>query len=116
MHLLPSNIVGKWKDKVRLGEQGFFERRWTHVEEVVVFNREITFRFNPNTQIPGPFDVKVEYREQNTHPPKIWQDKIERLNGALRVRPPNAIWGEIRLYLDDALAFSDIVLLEDIPF
>ena len=116
LHLLPLKVTEKWKDIIRLGEQGFFERRWTHVEEVVVFNREITFRFNPNTQTPGPFDVKVEYSEQGISSPKIWQKTIERLNGSLRIRPPNATWGEIRLYLDNALAFSDNVFFEDIPF
>jgi hypothetical protein len=60
--------------------------------------------------------VRVEYREQNTHQTKTIQWKIERLSGTLRVRLNNAVWGEFKLYLDDALAFNDVILFKDIPF
>lgn len=115
LHLLPSKIATTWNDKIRLGEQGFFERKWTHVEEAVVVDQGVTFRFNPNTQTPGPFEVTIEYKEKDSSPTKI-QRKIDRLNDALRIRLPKATWGEIRLYLDDALAFSDSVFFEDLPF
>ena len=59
LHLLPYNLQEVWEEKIRLGEQGFFERKWTHVEEVVVVDQVVTFRFNPNTLTPGPFNVRV---------------------------------------------------------
>jgi hypothetical protein len=116
LHLLPDDIAQNFKDKVRLGMQGFFERKWTHVEEVVVVNHEITFRLNPNSQIPGPFNVKIEYCEQGKRTPQIWEKKFDKIGPSLSTRLPNATWGEIKLFLDDALAFSDIIFLEDIPF
>jgi hypothetical protein len=116
LHLLPWSSSMKWGDKVRLGEQGFFERRWTHVEEVVVINPDITFRFNPNTKQPGPFEVKIEYCEQNNQPPVTFSKTIAKLNQAYIVRFPNAKWGEIKLFLDDALAFSDMIFFEELPF
>ncbi len=116
LHLLDWSVHEKWESKVKLGEQGFFERKWSYVEEVVVVDQDVIFRFNPNTQTPGPFNVKVEYREHNTQPSITWKQTFEQLSGTLRVRPPNAAWGEIRLYLDDALAFSDTITFEEIPF
>ena len=116
LHLLPNEIAQHWEGKIRLGEQGFFERKWTYVEEAVVVDQGVNFRFNPSTQTPGPFNVKVEYYEQNNKPPKTWLKTFERLNDTLRVKPPNASWGEIRLYLDDALAFCGNVFFEDVPF
>jgi hypothetical protein len=116
LHLIPQKPTKDLESKIRLGEQGFFDRKWTYVEEVVVVDQDVTFRFNPSTITPGPFNVRVEYREQNTHQTKTIQWKIERLSGTLRVRLNNAVWGEFKLYLDDALAFNDVILFKDIPF
>jgi Arc/MetJ-type ribon-helix-helix transcriptional regulator len=33
MHLLPHEVALKWDTKIRLGEWGFFERRWTYGEK-----------------------------------------------------------------------------------
>lgn len=85
------------------------------MEEAVVFDQGVTFRFNPNTQTPGPFEVTIEYKEKDSSPIRIRRN-FDRLNDALRIHLPKATWGEIRLYLDDALAYSDIVFFEDIPF
>lgn len=116
LHLLPSNIAQKWEGKIRLGEQGFFERKWTYVEEAVAIDQNVTFRFNPSTLTPGPFDIRLEYREQCTESSTIWSRTIERLPHTLPFRFRNATWGEIWLYLDEALAFNDIISFEDIPF
>lgn len=116
LHLLPKNKSNKIKRKVRLGEQGFFERRWTHVEEVVAINHEIIFRLNPSTQIPGPFDIRVEYVEHGKESPWIFQKRIEELGNNIKVKLNESSWGEIKFFLDDSLAFCDEIFLEDIPF
>jgi hypothetical protein len=116
MHLLPHEVALKWDAKIRLGEWGFYERRWTYVEEVVVVDQTVMFRFNPSTLTPGPFDTKMEYREHSEGLPIVWHKPFERLPDVLSLRLGSATWGEIRLYLDDALAFSDIIFFEEIPF
>ena len=116
LHLLPHKIASRWQERIRLGEQGFFERKWTYVEEVVVVEWDVTFRFNPSTLTPGPFDVRMEYREHNTRSPIVWHKSFERLPDVLPLRFRSATWGEIRLYLDDALSFSDTIFFEGIPF
>lgn len=116
LHLLPHQIVPKWQRKIRLGEQGFFERKWTYVEEVVVANQNITFRFNPNSLTPGPFNMKIKYSDQNRRSPILWNKRFEQLPNVLPLHLQDATQGEIQLYLDDALAFSDFIFFKDIPF
>lgn len=117
LHLLPNDVGRKWESKIRLGEQGFFERKWTYVEEVVVIDREvIKFRFNPSRELSSPFHVRVEYREQNHPLPMLWETQVAQIADVPPLRFRDATRGEIRLYLDDALAFSDLVFFDDIPF
>ena len=116
LHLLPDKIRLKWQEKIRLGEQGFFERKWTYVEEVVVVDQDVTFRFNPSSLTPGPFDVKMEFYAQKTHAPILKSWHFDRLPDILPLRFRGVTWGEIRLYLDDTLAFSDSIIFEEIPF
>ena len=118
MNMLDWPIKKKWEHKVRLGEQGFFERRWTYVEEVVYTDDEIiTFRFNPNTLTPGPFQLRIEYQENGSDKVGRLEKSVERLDNVFRIRkPPNAISGKLKLYLDNCLAYSDYIIFEDIPF
>jgi hypothetical protein len=116
LHMLPYPVVNQWENKIRLGEQGFFERKWTYVEEVVLVDDAITFRFNPSSQTLGPFEITVEYREHGSDPPRRLHRVVDRLD-VLRVKlPADATWGELILSLDDAIAYSDFVFIEDIPF
>jgi hypothetical protein len=116
LHMLPYQVVNQWENKIRLGEQGFFERKWTYVEEVVLVGNAINFRFNPSSQTPGPFEINVEYREHGSDPPRKLHRVIDHLD-VLRVKlPAGATWGELILRLDDAIAYSDFVFFEDIPF
>jgi hypothetical protein len=40
LHLLPPNLRRQWAPRIRLGEQGLFERKWTYVEEVITVDGE----------------------------------------------------------------------------
>jgi hypothetical protein len=108
----------KWETKLRLGEQGFFHRKWTYVEEVVYTGEEsITFRFNPNTETPGPFHLRVEYRETASERVKTLERDIDSLNSSYTIKKPiNAESGNLKLYLDDCLAYSDNIIFIEIPF
>jgi hypothetical protein len=111
--LLPQKPASRWQRQIRLGVNGFFERRWSFVEEVVVVDDTVIFRFNPNTDTPGPFDVRFTYYELGSTTPSSWQgSKIT--NNILRFRIPNAHLGVVQLFLDDALAFQDRIVFDKV--
>ena len=116
LHLLPPTSRSQWEPRIRLGEQGLFERKWTYVEEVVTVDDVVIFRFNPSTLTPGPFQVSFSYREAGKGPERTWKGKWSVSNKSLRIRVPSAGWGTATLYLDDALAFADTLNFEEIPF
>ncbi|MBC8263054.1 MAG: DUF4433 domain-containing protein [Anaerolineales bacterium] len=116
LHLLPADLRRQWLPRIRLGEQGLFERKWTYVEEVITVDGKIVFRFNPNTRTPGPFQVSFSYREAGKGPERTWEVEQAALNNLLRIRVPGAVWGTVTLHLDDALAFADTLDFEEIPF
>jgi hypothetical protein len=116
LHLLPVELRRRWAPRIRLGEQGLFERKWTYVEEAITVDGEVVFRFNPNTLTPGPFQVVFSYREAGKGSERTWKGEQAVLNNLLHIRIPDAVWGTITLHLDDALAFAGTLTFEEIPF
>lgn len=116
LHLLPVDLHQQWMPYIRLGEQGLFERKWTYVEEVVTVNDKLTFRFNPNTLTPGPFQVSFSYREVDENFERTWKGEQKTLNNLLSIRIPNAVWGTAALSLDGALAFAAPISFKEISF
>ena len=116
LHLLPASLRRQWPSRIRLGEQGLFERKWTYVEEVVTVDDKAIFRFNPNTRTPGPFQVSFSYREASEGSERTWEGEQAALIDHLRIRVPGAVWGTVTLHLDDALAFAGPLTFEEIPF
>ena len=115
LYLLPIPLRRQWHHKIRLSEQGFFERKWTYIEEVVAVGEQIIFRFNPNTLTSGPFSFHFEYTESTTAKSRVWNGK-SLANDVFRINIPNAVRGKVSLYLDGVLAFQDMILFKDIPF
>ncbi|MDM8518793.1 DarT ssDNA thymidine ADP-ribosyltransferase family protein [Anaerolineales bacterium HSG6] len=116
LQLLPRGLANRWLPRIRLGQMGLFERRWTYIKEVVVVDGRIIVRFNPDTQTPGPFNVKISYLEDGADKPRDWSGTMDKLNDQLVFRPDGAKWGTLTLHLDDALAFKGIILFEETPF
>jgi hypothetical protein len=116
LQLLPADLRRQWAPRIRLGERALFFRRWTFVEETIVVDDQVLFRFNPNTRTPGPFDVTFSYCEAGTEPVRTWQGTRPTLNKQLSFRVSGALEGIATLHLDDALAFTGRLLFEEIPF
>jgi hypothetical protein len=116
LHLLPADLRQQWTSRIRLGERGLFFRRWTFVEETVVVDNRVIFRFNPSTQTPGPFKVTFSYREADVEPGRTWEGVRSTLSTQLSFRVSDARWGIATLCLDDALAFTGRLVFEEIPF
>ena len=116
LHLLPLPLRLRWLDRVRLGYEGLFERRWTYVESVAAISQQAIFNFNPNTEYPGSYQMRFVYREAGTRKDRAWEGRGDMLNQPFVLEMPQAVRGELRLYLDDCLAFAGNVSFEDIPF
>ena len=116
LHLLPIGLASRWLSKIRLGDPGLFERKWTYVEEIVTIDDQVIFRFNPDTTTPGPFYVKFSYQEEGTETVRTWGGHKDNLNLSLSFRLSGARWGTASLTLDDSLAFTGLLLFEEIPF
>jgi hypothetical protein len=116
LQLLPPDLRSQWVQRVRLADQGLFERRWTFVEEVVAIDERIVFRFNPSSKTPGPFDTEFSYRETGSETTRNWRGQGLSLDSQLSLRLPGASQGTATLTLDDALAFCGLVTFEEIPF
>ncbi|NJN94192.1 MAG: DUF4433 domain-containing protein [Anaerolineales bacterium] len=116
LHLLPIGLASRWAPRIRLGELGLFYRRWTYLEEVVTVDNRVIFRFNPNTETAGPFQVRFSYQEQGAETVRIWEGQKDRLDSKLSFQLAEARWGIATLHLDDSLAFAGLLLFEEIPF
>lgn len=116
LSLLPLGVANRWLSRIRIGTSDLFERHWTYVEEVTVVDDRVIFRFNPNTRTPGPFEVRFSYQEDGTDHERFWQGRKNRLNTILSFKLAGARWGTVSLHLDNALAFTGLILLEEIPF
>ncbi len=117
LRFLPSDLRRQWLPRIRLGDQGLFYRRWTFVEEVVVIDDQVVFRFNPNTQTPGPFEARFSYKDEaRSDQVRSWQGKLLDAKFQLSFRVSETRWGIATLHLDDAVAFSGPLVFEDIPF
>lgn len=115
MNLLPPQQRSLWRNKISLGD-ALFDRKWTFVEEVATSEEKITFRFNPNSITPGPFQVNFMYQDIYEKNPRIWEGQKESLNKSLSFTIENANEGMVTLKLDDSLAFYGKVIFNEIPF
>lgn len=115
LYLLPEKLRNTFSTIIRIGDTGMFERKWTFVEEVTVVEESVIFQFNPNSKTPGPFAVKMEYKELGETDATTWNGISANLTGNKRVRIRNATRGEINLFLDDSLAYADNIIFDDTP-
>jgi hypothetical protein len=116
LRLLPADIRDIWLPKIRLGDAGFYFRRWTFIEEVVAVDGNIIFRFNPSTCTPGPFDVKFAYKEDGETKVRTWENNRWNLNDTLTINVPNAFSGLVALQIEGAIAYCSDIVVSDIPF
>lgn len=120
LHKLPADLRTRWEPLVRLGKgvgASLFQRQWTYVDTVAGANGLLTFHFNPNTILPGPFRVQFEYVEDGTlrswTGSWVWDQTIKPRPVDLTKAAPT---GVAKLWLDECLAFEARVQLRDLPF
>ena len=120
LHLLPANLLTQWVNKVVYRPQiPLFHRQWTFVDQVDMNTEKIVFRFNPDSIMPGPFDVRVEIEETPTAANYLLQKSEFLCDSELTVtlsnlRHPSGYIA--RLFFDDHLAYASRYQDDDLPF
>lgn len=110
MSLLPKALHHTYSSIIIVSPQRLFERCWTFVEEAVVVSKDvITFRFNPNTKTPGPFELQFSYVEHDEMKPRSLSRVVDSLGGTYSIRISEASYGTAILRLDDSLAYSGLL-------
>lgn len=61
-------------------------KHWTFVESTDLSNQQVTIRFNPNTQSPGPFAAKVAFTTAGGRQIGHWEKLDYVADGTLRFR------------------------------
>ena len=120
LHLLPPDTRSQWVDKIGVRPNlRLFNREWTFVERVEMSEKQLTFRFNPSSKTPGPFNTRVELTDPVTEERFNWRHGEYLCDSTLALQVsqlPNPHNYTVRLFLDDNLAFANGYQTDDLPF
>jgi hypothetical protein len=108
LHLMNTDTRRRWADKIFEGKKyDLFESRWTFVERADLSSSDMIFLFNPNTQTPGPFQLKVTVSIPGVDTPSYREDDQFMANNrlALRFRRRQERY-TIQLVLDGCVAYE----------
>lgn len=118
MHLLPDEQFNLWHKKILVDSRSqFYHRKWSFVETVEMTARLVTFTFSPDTKTPGAFNAKLSFIDYDSGK----QYEHERDNffadrKSAAPAPRGVERYEVRLWLDDELAFANAFHNENLPF
>lgn len=120
LQLLPPGVLAKWVDKIGVRPSlHLFHNRWTFLRQVDMSDQHLLFRFNGDTETPGPFDARVEIIEQTTGRSYVWKNDQFQANDSLNLSMHNVEAPQdyyVRLFFDDQLAFAGHYQEETLPF
>lgn len=110
-HLLPDELKNRYKNKiVSSGRSNLYYRNHTFLEDVRLSDSRISIQFAPDTQSKGPYLFKAQFLRQAEliHEAEALDFYVVNESGSARWQFPSPINEyEIRLYLDDALIYSN---------
>jgi hypothetical protein len=118
MHLLPPEISLKWNMKILIASKSqIYNCKWTFVETVEMDATRAAISFSPDTITPGPFNMTVIITDINTGDEYDYKILDFYANKGLHVGIPKGVNRyNIKLTLDDDLAFTNDYYGEEIPF
>ena len=120
LHLLPSGARSRWVGRIGVQANLFFGR-WAFVQQVEMTGQRLLFRFNNETETPGPFDAQVDIFEPLTGGSKKRQWREGQFEAAdvldFNLRNLTTPWDyTVRFSLDGELAFANRYQDDDLPF
>ncbi|MBI5788447.1 MAG: DUF4433 domain-containing protein [Candidatus Schekmanbacteria bacterium] len=122
-YLILKNVgFTKWLElrKKITRKPSLFFRKWTFIEEVNLSKKEIFFKFNPDSETPGPFKVRLEIEEVKTKKTYSWSEEDFNANDTLEFTLSKMSHPEdyiVTFFLDDNLAYKNrFIDAKEIPF
>lgn len=119
LYLLPEHIRKKYQSKIISTTRSvLFYRHNTFLESVRLSAQSARFTFSPETKSPGPFILTIEVYPDSGSIKKLARDPYEiDVHAPLSVSFPTPFYNyEIRLLLDDRLAYAKRYEDVEIPF
>ena len=122
VYLLPPSVRVRWVSKIVVQPNWrLFHNRWTFVQQVEMSNQRLLFRFNKDSETPGPFNARVEIIEPLMNPSRLYswhnselQAKDSQGLNLSKLRNPQDY--TVSFFLDDQLAFADRYQEDFLPF
>lgn len=116
--LLPPEVFLNWNRKILVASKSqIYNCYWTFVETAELTSTHTTINFSPDTRTPGPFNMVMIITDIDSSKKHHYQDKEFHANKGLSLRKPRDIGRyNIRLTLDEDLAFAGEFYGEDSPF
>jgi hypothetical protein len=103
-----------------VGKANLHFRRWSFVEAVELDRNKIRIKFNPSSGTPGPFNARVEIKEDASGETYLWQNASFQADNTLSISLRSLEHPEsygVRLELDGHVAYlNHYQEEEDIPF
>jgi hypothetical protein len=117
-HLLPPEVYLEWNRKILVASKSqIFNCNWTFVETVELSGTRITVNFSPDTFTPGPFNIVISITDIYSGKEYHYQHENFYANGILHISVPYGVGRyNVRLTLDDDLAFTSDFYGDEIPF
>lgn len=118
LYLLSPEFRERYENKIPATTRNtLFFRQYTYVESVDLATNYALFRFSPDTQSPGPFQLRIEVDDLIQHRTYHWERGDINVKGELRInfRIPLTMYN-IRLLLDGHLVYANSYEEVDIPF
>jgi hypothetical protein len=109
LHLLGPESKRRWADKVFQGKKyDLFFARWTFIETADLSSSNMVFLFNPSTETPGPFSLRVNVSVPDLSSPLVYEDRGFMAKGKLSLRfRQTCSRYTVTLTLDGSLAYKN---------
>jgi ssDNA thymidine ADP-ribosyltransferase DarT-like protein len=108
LHLIGGDARRRWADKIFEGKKSdLFYTRWTFVERADLSEADMVFFFNPSTETPGPFRLKVTVSIAGADTPICYEDDQFIANSRLALQFKTRQEGyTVQLALDGCVAYE----------
>ena len=122
LNLLSRGARNRWVGKIGVVPKlNLFNSKWSFVQQVEMSGQSMLFRFNRNTETPGPFRARVEIYAWSFGDSRkyTWANGEYQADTELKIalsNPSNPHDYSVLLYLDDHLAFKGYYEDYNLPF
>ena len=114
-YLLPNETLRKWKARIYCWGSSLFEMNWTFVTNVELASEKIIFHTNPTAEIDEPFNAEILLRFGSGRLIRHQREIIPRSRIEVPLKDDEDDV-EIRLTLNDIVAYQNRIWIGEMPF